>query len=68
MKKASGGISKTMAFNAAYVILAVVVAVLSYFGYDQFTPDPMVAAAVSAVVIPVVNLILRKYFTSEPIA
>lgn len=68
MRKLSGAISKTMVFNLAYVILAVVVAVLGFFGYDDFTPDPMVAAAVSAVIVPIVNLILRKYFTEEPLA
>lgn len=68
MRKVSGKISKTMFFNLAYVLLAIVAAVLGFFGYDQFAPDPMVAAAVSAVIVPLVNLILRKYFTNEPIA
>ena len=67
MRKTSGGLSKTLVFNIVYIVLAVLVAALSFLGYDQFTPDPMVATAVSVVIVPLVNLILRKYFTSEPI-
>jgi len=68
MRKVSGSISKTMAFNVVYVVLAVLVTVLGFLGYDQFAPDPLIATAVSAVIVPIVNIVLRKYFTSEPIA
>ena len=68
MKKVSGNISKTMLFNVVYGLLALSVILLDFVGYGDFVPDPNVVALLSGVIIPAVNLILRKYFTSEAVA
>lgn len=68
MKKVSGQISKTMVFNVVYIVGLVATLSLNYFGYDQFTPDPLVAGPIATLVIALVNLLLRKYATSEPLA
>lgn len=68
MRKVSGKLSRTQVFNLAFVLLAIAVTALNAFGYDQFTPDPWLAALVSSVVVPAVNMLIRKYLTVEPIA
>ena len=68
MKKVSGNISKTMIFNLIYGLLAVSVILLDFVGYGDFVPDANVVALVSSIIIPAVNLVLRKYFTSEAVA
>lgn len=50
--------SKTVLFN----VVAVLVFVVSAFGYASFTPDPEVMALVAAVL----NVVLR-FWTSQPI-
>ena len=68
MRKASGGLSKTLWFNVIYGLLAVGVVLLDFVGYGDFVPDPEVVTLVSTVILPVINFILRKWFTSEAIA
>lgn len=68
MRKVSGGLSKTMLFNVIYGVLAVLAILLDFVGYGDFTPDPIVVTIISSVVVPLVNVLLRKYFTSEAIA
>jgi len=55
--------SKTFWFNA----LAVVVAVAGAFGFEQFHPDPAVGG-IAAAIVAVVNLILRIWFTRQPLS
>lgn len=67
MKTLSGKWSKTILFALATVLYGV----LRYFGFAEWTPDPNVSILIDAgvvVVIGIVNFILRKYFTAEPIA
>lgn len=58
---------KTIVFN----LVAVIVAIAGLFGYREFTPDPavqqIIAAlpAVLAIIVPLVNLILRQFTRSE---
>ena len=67
-RKESGKVSKTMVFNAIFLVLLAAEVVLARFGYDSFVPDPLVAGPIATLLLVVVNAVLRKYFTSEPIA
>jgi uncharacterized membrane protein len=57
--------SKTFWFGAAYVLLAVVAAVLNFFGYAEFQPSSGLVEAV-AVGTGVLVVILRL-ITNKPI-
>ena len=67
MKKVSGGLSKTMVFNVIYGLLALSALLLNAVGFADFVPDAEVVVLVSSI-IAVVNVILRKWFTSEAVA
>jgi len=54
--------SKTFWFNVAYLIGLVASAVLVWFGYDQFRPSEDITA-LGAILLAMVNLILRYFFT-----
>jgi len=67
MRKLSGSISKTMVFNAIFLALLVLDVALAWFGYDSFVPDPLIAGPIATLLLAIVNILLRKYFTKEPI-
>ncbi len=64
--KADGKISKTMVFNAIAFVLAVALPVLEANGFVNELPSELSVFVAPAIVI--VNMILRKFFTSQPLA
>ena len=67
-RKESGKISKTNVFNVIFLVLLAAEVILAHFGFDSFVPDPLVAGPIATLLLAVVNIVLRKKFTSEPIA
>lgn len=56
-------INKPLIFNIIYFLLAIVLAIAGVFGYNNFTPDPQVAAVVqlAVVLVPlVINLFTHQ--------
>ena len=64
MRHADGSFSKTMLFNIVFLVLGLAMPILDFFGYGDYVPAEWVSGLLIALV-PIVNLILRYFFTRE---
>ena len=58
--------SKTLWFNVVYLVSLLASTVLGALGYGEFQPPPAVVE-ISGILLAVVNIVLRRWFTAQPI-
>jgi hypothetical protein len=67
VKTTSGKISWTMVTNWAFLILWLATQIAAGFGYASYTP-PAEAVVIAPALLAIINLLLRRYHTTEPLA
>ena len=66
LRRASGGVSKTMVFGVVFLVLSLVGVALGQVGYEEFVPSSellLIADAAAAILVMVF-----RHLTKEPMA